>query len=223
MFTLSACGESNKSSGIYEMTGLIDNKYPVTMSLTINKDGRATGSYYYDKNKKDIIINSSSKMPLILEESVDGELMGKFIGTFDKENIVFTGAWRDPKSKKYMSFNLTQKATTGKVSNTKDDISLEKLAGTFENEYGTEVELILKGRAQMYINGMVVTSTGNIGKLDDFVIGYNNGELIYKNNESDYKLAVKILNKNTIEIEETNPQIMHGMGAGFDGIYKKLK
>lgn len=92
--------------------------------------------------------------------------------------------------------------------------------GTFKDEYETEVELILKSPSQMYINGMVVAgSSYSIGVLDNFVLGYNNGVLVYT--DDDYKLLVTILDENTIQIEETNP--IHGVGAGFNGTYKKVK
>ncbi len=104
-----------------------------------------------------------------------------------------------------------------------NNVALENVAGIFENTFGDEVELILTGRSKMYISGMVISDSGNIGELD-FVIGYHDTNLlVYEDFDSDYQLSVKIIDANTIEITEQNAMSMHGMGASFDGVWKKVK
>ncbi len=83
-----------------------------------------------------------------------------------------------------------------------NNVALSNVAGIFQNSNGDKVELILTGRSQMYISGMIVSGSGNIGELD-FVIGYHDiNLLVYKDFDSDYELNVKIINANTIEIDE---------------------
>ncbi len=98
------------------------------------------------------------------------------------------------------------------------DVELEDIAGTFETDSG-DIELILKGPSQMYISGFMMSDMGNIGELDNLVIGYQSDvdALVYE--DHDYKLTVKIIDANTIEIEEENAT--HGSGVSFSGVWSR--
>ncbi len=101
------------------------------------------------------------------------------------------------------------------------NVALERVAGIFQNSNGDKVELILTGRSMMYITGMVISGSENIGEID-FVIGYHDTNLlVYEDTDSDYVLSVRVVNADTIEIREKNAGSMHGMGVSFDGTWKK--
>lgn len=100
-------------------------------------------------------------------------------------------------------------------------VAIEKLDGTFESEYGAEITLILKGRSQLYVDGIVVTGAGNIGELDYVLYYYtDSNELVYENPSIGYKIVFKVIDENTLEAVETEG--FHGRGASFSGKYKRI-
>lgn len=113
-----------KVSDTYILTGAIDDKYEITMYLTLDSaliELKADGKYYYNSSKKYIDIDGymtkiqgrNDIIALDLEEKVYNnkndkyEITGNFIGAFDKKNITFSGNWINPKTKKKLPFELT--------------------------------------------------------------------------------------------------------------------
>ncbi len=103
------------------------------------------------------------------------------------------------------------------------NVPITSLAGVFENNNGNKIELMPINHGQMYIVGMVITSSGNIGEID-FVVGYHDTNLfVYEDTDSNYVFSIKVIDENTIEVIEENVGSMHGMGVSFDGTWKKVR
>ena len=107
-----------KISDTYILTGSIDEKYKITMYLTISTDGKAEGKYYYHSSKKYIDISGKiKKNNLTLEEKIYNqktykyEITGEFVGIFNKNNITFEGDWINANGKKSMPFNITSNSS----------------------------------------------------------------------------------------------------------------
>ncbi len=94
---------------LYILSGKIDNKYPITMYLTIDNDtDMISGNYYYNKHRKIIYLQAGeldNKSEVILREYFDDEKgnsisSGEFRGAikYDKdEGVIFKGIWYNDK------------------------------------------------------------------------------------------------------------------------------
>ena len=101
---------------LYILSGKIDNKYPITMYLTIDNDtDMISGNYYYNKHRKIIYLQAGeldNKSEVILREYFDDEKgnsisSGEFRGAikYDKdEGVIFKGIWYN--AKKSLDFIL---------------------------------------------------------------------------------------------------------------------
>jgi hypothetical protein len=63
--------------------GLINDKYPISMALTIDKTGATTGYYYYDTKKKNLSLKGTYANNILdMTETVDNKPTGKFYFTW---------------------------------------------------------------------------------------------------------------------------------------------
>ena len=110
--------------------GSINNKYPITMTLT--KTGKVlSGSYAYASmgNSFNLAGTIEENGTIVLNEySASNVLQGTFNGTYRPEGI--SGTWKKPTSDKLMPFLLTEKAAS--IS----DASASCMETEFENEEG---------------------------------------------------------------------------------------
>lgn len=107
----SSNSDSNLISGnnyqVYKLNGSIDNRYPITMSITI-KGKYVEGSYYYKSqgpNKKLTLMGIlEDGLMLLYEENEDGEQTGRFLGSFS--NGLYQGQFTT--NGKEMPFTISQ-------------------------------------------------------------------------------------------------------------------
>ncbi len=101
-------------------------------------------------------------------------------------------------------------------------IPLGNVVGVFQNDYNDEVELVLKEPEQMYITGTIITENGGMGELSDFIVVYQDDNmLVYNDYDNDYQLTINLLDDDTISIIENNPANIHGNDITFDGVWRK--
>lgn len=91
----------------YELKGSIGENNLITMNLLINKQGDVLGSYYYDKNGSEHLLNVLGKISrdkLFLEESNNEDLV---IGSFEGEiREQITGSWVNKLNGMALPFSL---------------------------------------------------------------------------------------------------------------------
>ena len=103
--------ESKLITGSIVFKGLIDNQYPVTMSINLSGN-TVTGTYYYDKYKSPISLNGEFSVNedgdkiMTLSEMNNGEMTGQFIGTWSGDS--FSGSWISADGEKEMPFKLNE-------------------------------------------------------------------------------------------------------------------
>lgn len=241
LLTLFTCSKTKEET--YNLVGTVGRAY-ATISITVNDDGTVIGSYYYDKYKEDIALNGSLvKKGLILEEKVDDEITGEFVGTFNKEKMEYQGDWRNPKTEKLTAFAFAQKRDSAIIENTRavrktNDTKNESYLKRLEGSYGDDdisIRLIYINPRKIYIaaDGWRNSYIGGFS----FILDYVNGQLIYTGKQEDdygynidddyvpdeYGLLVYVLDDNKIGIEESNAWGMHGVKFGdFTGEYEKI-
>ncbi len=117
------CGEDEADENIYEeeeyistyygpieLKGQIDEKYDITMTLYKHDDHSLTGHYEYTKYKTPIQLtgqyhtNNDGMQDFVIDESVDGEIVGSFIGRFTGDS--FSGKWMNADRTKELPFKL---------------------------------------------------------------------------------------------------------------------
>lgn len=93
----------------YELYGMIDKTFKVHMNLQVN-NSRVTGTYYYDKYKKDIhlkgIISFDGNV-LLQEHTPDDEVTGTFTGKVYFNRFII-GVWKNPSGNRQYPFFLDQ-------------------------------------------------------------------------------------------------------------------
>jgi len=95
----------------YYYVGIIDDKYPFKMALSIEGDS-VTGYYYYDKTKEKISLNGSSyyyPKRFKLTESSDGNVTGYFYIDTEKcswNELKLVGDWSNADSSKTLDVKL---------------------------------------------------------------------------------------------------------------------
>ena len=97
--------------GNVEMAGYIDDKYAVKMRFTEYPDGSISGDYMYIKNNVPITLKGKytdrgDYHDIMLEETVNGNLTGKFIGNYD--GMTFSGSWISTDETRKMPFKLSR-------------------------------------------------------------------------------------------------------------------
>lgn len=117
------CGEDEYDDNIYEeeesitsyygpieLKGQIGGKYDITMTLYEHDDQSITGNYEYTKYKTPIQLTgryhtyNDGMQDFVIYESVDGEIVGSFIGRFTGNS--FSGKWMNADGTKEMPFEL---------------------------------------------------------------------------------------------------------------------
>lgn len=97
--------------GNVEMAGYIDDKYAVKMQFTEYPDGSISGDYMYVKNNVPITLKGKytdrgDYHDITLEETVNGNLTGKFTGYYD--GLTFSGSWISTDETRKMPFKLSR-------------------------------------------------------------------------------------------------------------------
>ncbi len=97
--------------GNVEMSGDINDKYAIKMQFTEYPDGSITGDYMYVKNNVPIALtgkytDKGSYQDIELEETVNGNVTGKFIGSYD--GVTFSGSWLSSDETKRMPFKVSR-------------------------------------------------------------------------------------------------------------------
>jgi len=108
--------------------GLINDKYPISMAITINNTGVATGYYYYDKKKQNLSLKGNFANNILdMTETVNNAPTGKFYFTWtDKYNEeafplynaqgkseYLNGTWLSMDGSKKYKIKFTEVVTTG--------------------------------------------------------------------------------------------------------------
>jgi len=108
--------------------GKIDNKYPISMAICINKQNQISGYYYYDNKLQKLNLYGEQKgEEILLTEDVNGKITGFFElkiskdydpkGLFimansdDKNDKYLTGKWYDTKKTKQLDIKFTEAKT----------------------------------------------------------------------------------------------------------------
>ena len=99
-------------------------------------------------------------------------------------------------------------------------VPADDLVGVFVRNDGAKIELILKSTFQFYIEGLAVSSGGNIAELN-YVVHYYEDENVIKYESEDYTLTIHVEDENTLHLSENGFNEMAGMGVSFDGVYTR--
>lgn len=97
-------------------------------------------------------------------------------------------------------------------------VPAEDLVGVFVRNDGARIELILKDYRSFYIEGLAVSSGGNISELD-YTVYYYEDENIMKYETENYTLTIIVEDENTLHITEEGINELSGINVSFDGIY----
>ena len=97
-------------------------------------------------------------------------------------------------------------------------VPAEDLVGVFVRKDGARIELILKDYRSFYIEGLAVSSGGNISELD-YTVYYYEDENIMKYETENYTLTIIVEDENTLHITEEGINELSGINVSFDGIY----
>ena len=241
LFTIAIVGCGTKSGNSYILKGNINEKYPITMNITIADDDTVTGKYYYDEHKIDIVLTGdSTKTGLILEEVVDGKMTGEFIGSFDKDSIVYRGNWVNTSTKKSMPFEVSVLGSKKKVV-AKNSVSNknESYLKRFEGTYGED-----EGETYRYITLTYINPTKMLASVDgitysgfegggNYILEYIDGQLvfeattkiatIYGDENSTHNFTVYIVDDDTIGVDESGSSTLYGARFGdFSGKHDKI-
>ncbi|KXX68773.1 hypothetical protein [Flammeovirga sp. SJP92] len=205
-----------------QLTGFIAERYPISMTLSIDNENVA-GYYYYEKYKTKILLEGQLKDGQItLNESPDlgSEFTMGFKGRLDEDE--FNGNWIDIKKNKTLSSHLDVTS--------KDEITLSEkiksIEGNYESEYNSETyvgNLKLKFIADQfyYFTLSTGTSSGCTGHLKGIATFNDSGKGTYSNGKKCEKIEF-LPSNTTLKIEETDCNA-HGMQCSFNGGYKKTE
>ena len=97
-------------------------------------------------------------------------------------------------------------------------VPAEDLVGVFVRNDVARIELILKDYRSFYIEGLAVSSGGNISELD-YTVYYYEDENIMKHETENYTLTIIVEDENTLHITEEGINELSGINVSFDGIY----
>ena len=219
LFCVSTSFGKQVSDSIIKMSGLIANKYPIKMTLKLEKDN-IYGYYFYEKHQTKIALkghiqNSVWYISESPDEEFSNELQLGFIGRIDNNN--FLGKWVDKNNSKELIFKLT-----------KNDKKSKELPNNYlNNHYSDSVNndnyigslyLKLIDKNIYYFNVITGTRSGCTGFLTNIVeIDSSSNKGVFKNDLCE--LHFKFNNQN-IELIEENC-IIHGVHCGFQGTYIK--
>ena len=95
--------------GMLELSGYIDGKYAVKMTIWEDWDGSISGNYRYLNNEGYIhlsgeYIDRGGRHDISLEENVNGNVTGNFRGSYD--GYVFSGSWTSADGSRELPFRL---------------------------------------------------------------------------------------------------------------------
>ncbi len=103
--------------------GKINDKYPISMAITINNEGKVSGYYYYDSKLQKLTLNGQKNNNTIsLIETFENKQTGyfeiKFSNDYDSKGYFFTdskgndkyvvGKWMNPEKTKIFDINFTE-------------------------------------------------------------------------------------------------------------------
>jgi len=217
IITLDLSSQTNRR--IVQFSGIVSEKYPIKMTLTIQND-KVLGFYYYEKYKSKILLSGQIQdTKITLNESPDYESEFKigFIGDF--KDKMFAGIWTDKTKAKTLNFKVI--ADTDKLMEITSQIS--RIEGTYENVVSSEkyissidLKYILDDLFCFEIsNG---TESGCVGYLKGLIKLTNLTNGIYSGDScEEIKISVS---SNELALTEKSCDL-HGMRCPFEGKYKK--
>lgn len=205
---------------VLQMKGVISNKYPIVMTLTIENE-HVFGFYYYEKYKTKILLEgqiTDDKVTLMESPDHENQFKTGFMGTIT--DSIFSGNWVDKPHDKMLKFEL--KIKLDKPMNLSKDIAA--IEGTYESLYNSDKyfgSVVLRNITDELFyfeisNGTESGCTGflkGLVELNDFKKGVFSTDLCEK-------LEFKLLN-NELNLIENNCDL-HGMICPFNGEYKKI-
>ncbi|MBR8535918.1 hypothetical protein KDU71_10150 [Carboxylicivirga sediminis] len=215
-FSLSA--QLNKRT--INLSGSIDDKYAILMTLTIQGE-KVIGFYYYDKYKSKILLEGEIKdNKVVLNESpgYESEFEIGFMGDLDDKS--FSGIWTDKSQNKTMKLN-----TLIYANNTiSQDIKVSEIEGRYESNHNSEkylgaVELEHIADNIFTFNISNGTESGCVGYLKGLIELTNLKEGIYAG-ENCKEIQFAFSNQMLILTEKNCDY--HGMNCPFEGSYKKV-
>ena len=95
---LTALAMAGRFDGNYVMYGAINNKYQISMEITI-QGGNVYGNYGYDSQTGKLVLNGTidAQGNVVMYESDNrGQRTGIFRGTIDPEGGGISGTWSSP-------------------------------------------------------------------------------------------------------------------------------
>jgi hypothetical protein len=193
-------------------TGTINNKIKIHMTLEFSSNS-IKGTYFYDKQKKDIELKGNlNEKNILLEEFSNGAKTGVFAGIIE-EGIKFSGKWSTPDGKKVLPFLLEE------ISN---DLKGNEISGNYtDGDNFIDILLIdgnkIKFQGEAFWQGAVEGNI-HIGEVMG-IVDLKDGKALYKD-ENGNTLTI-ILNKNGLTLTENPIGSFGGANVTFDGNYKK--
>ncbi|MBZ9686485.1 hypothetical protein G9F72_009100 [Clostridium estertheticum] len=168
--------------GYYDYQGTINNTLPIHMSIYPLK-GNIVGTYFYDKQRKEIKLvgKAGEKNILLYEYDEAGKNTGVFKGTLSTVDKI-EGTWISADSKKSYPFTLSLKSNIPGVEygkryavalNTKNDKDVENFASKIQK---LVVDGDKKGFAAQIRYPINVKINGKVTKIqnkDDFIKNYD--------------------------------------------------
>jgi hypothetical protein len=204
---------------IIKLSGSIDDKYAILMTLAIEGE-KVLGYYYYDKYKSKLLLEGSiQENKVVLNESpgYKREFEVGFIGDLNDNSL--TGVWMDKAQNKTMNFSTLIYAD---VQENKEE-KVAELEGNFESIHNSEkfissVELEHIADHTFCFRISNGTESGCVGYLKGLIELKNLKQGRYSE-ESCEEIQFTYANQE-LYITENNCE-HHGMRCPFEGRYKK--
>jgi hypothetical protein len=217
-------------SGQRQFTGTINKTIRIRMTLRQDEQ-MLTGSYYYEKVGKDIVLNGSvNEQQVVINEFDDGgKPTGVFKGRFVTSDSI-EGVWTSADGAKSFPFSLVASGATAATSSTATGIDgrYERVdtKGRIEKVSGAEINVKMLANGMTQIQGeatLVIDArrgnvrTGTVGGA--FKLAGN--KLSVREGDDEYSCRMTVVfGAGKLEVTEDNGQC-GGLGVSFIGEYKR--
>jgi hypothetical protein len=217
--TLSSFSQTDRR--IVECSGIISEKYPIKMTLTIQGD-KVLGFYYYEKYKTKILLSGNiDGTKMTLDEANDyplSDLRIGFIGDF--KDKVFCGVWTNKTRGKTLNFKAS--VDSDKPMNISDRVS--KIEGTYEDvmnsdQYSGSLNLKYIKDDLFCFEISNSRESGCTGYLKGLINLNNLTDGTYSEDSCE-EIEISVLKENELSLTEKDCSY-HGRGCSFEGKYKK--